>query len=82
MLGPYGLGAEIDSGLLPVSAAGADYFRRSGGARLLVDASADAELCFVVVSDDESAFNDAMAEFDTRCTRIGSVVSNSGVHLR
>ena len=82
IIGPFGLGAEIDSARLPVDPAGEEYFRRPGGARLLIDASADAELCFVIGAAEEAAFNEVMASFDARCTRIGRVVNDAGVHLR
>jgi thiamine-monophosphate kinase len=82
IIGGYGYGAEIDSGQLPVSPVREEYFKRPGRARLLVDASADAELCFVIGADDEAFFNQVMAGFDSRCTRIGRVVNEAGVHLR
>ena len=82
IIGRYGFGVEIHSDQLPVSAAGEGYFRRPGGARLLVDSSADAELCLVIGVDAEASFNQVMAGFDSSCTRIGRVVKEAGVHLR
>ncbi len=82
VIGGYGYGVEIDSARLPVSPARERYFKRPGGARRLVDASADPELCFVIGADDEASFNQAMAAFDSRCTRVGRVVNEAGVHLR
>lgn len=82
IIGPYGFGAEIDSGRLPVSGAAAGILNRSGGARIIVDASADAELCFVVATGDETAFENAMAKFESGCTRVGRVVDEPGVQLR
>jgi thiamine-monophosphate kinase len=82
VIGGYGYGAEIDSAQLPVSPAREQFLKRVGGARLLVDASADPELCFVIGADDEACFKQAMAVFDSRCTRIGRVVNEAGVHLR
>lgn len=81
LIGRYGLGAEIDSARLPVSAAGAEILKRSGGARIIVDVYADAELCFVVGAGREAAFENAMAQFESGCTRIGRVVDKTGVHL-
>ncbi|HSS64077.1 MAG TPA: AIR synthase related protein, partial [Gammaproteobacteria bacterium] len=57
IVGGYGLGVEIQSGQLPVSPAAEETFRRPGGARLLLDASADAELCLVIGVDEEASFN-------------------------
>ncbi len=82
IIGCHGFGVEVDSGQLPISAGGQEYFRRPGGARLLVDASADAELCLIIGADEEASFNEVMAGFDSRCTRIGRVVNETGVHLR
>ncbi len=82
LVGAHNLGVEIDSVKLPVSAGRDDFLRRPGGARLLVEASADAELCLIIRSDQETDFNQIMAGFDCRCTRIGRVVSEIGVHLR
>ncbi len=81
IIGRYGLGAEIDSARLPVSADGAEILRRSGGARIIVEVSADAELCFVVGAGREVAFENAMAQFESGCTRIGRIVDKTGVHL-
>ena len=82
LLGAYRLGAEIDSAGLPVAAGRDDYFNRPGGARLLLETSADPELCLVIGSGQEAAFHDAMAAFDCGVSRIGRVVNETGVHLR
>ena len=82
MLDGAGLGAEIDAARLPLSPASAKLHRRSGGARLIVDASADSELCFIVSAKNQASFEKTMSAFDTGCACIGHVVSKSGVHLR
>ncbi len=82
LLGAHRLGAEIDSAGLPVAAGRDDYFKRPGGSRLLLEASADPELCFVVGPGQEAAFNEAMAALDCGLSRIGRVVNETGVHLR
>jgi thiamine-monophosphate kinase len=82
IVGHYGFGVEIHSAKLPISPAVEDYFRRPGGARLIVDASADAELCLVIGADREASFNQVMADLHSPCTRIGRVVNEAGVRLR
>jgi len=82
LLDPFELGAELEAAALPVTDAAADLVGRKGGAKLLVETTADPELCFVITPDREQAFCRDMGMLSTPCTRIGAVSTNHGVQVR
>jgi thiamine-monophosphate kinase len=77
-----GVGAEIESDLLPTSLALLALFAGSERAALQLAGGDDYELCFTAPADRASDLLGELALSGCRATRIGRIVAGSGVHAR
>jgi thiamine-monophosphate kinase len=76
-----GVGAQIDSGALPLPPALRAVFGHAAARELALSGGDDYELCFTVPRAAVGAMQAALAAVDGKATRIGTIVEGQGVRV-
>jgi len=75
-----GVGIELEAQALPLRPLLLESLPRDQALQLCLAGGDDYELCFTAAPGSDAAVQQIAAELGVRCTRIGTVVSGSGVH--